>query len=69
MFKITYKYNNHTNDRLHPKEHPIQPKKKENIVLNFNEVYNRIVLGKMVHRSWLSILTNDNGLKIMFCII
>jgi len=51
------------------KKHPIQLIEIENMVLNFNKVYNRTSMRKSVHRNWLSILTNDSGLKSMFCLI
>jgi len=49
------------------KKHPIQPTQTKNINFDFNKIYYRTVSGKKIHRSWLSILLEDNNFKAMFC--
>lgn len=55
------------------KQHSIQPTtlklSKGIAVVDFNKIYNRTVSGKTIYRNWLSILTNSNNSKSMFCSI
>ncbi|XP_022183168.1 zinc finger MYM-type protein 1-like [Myzus persicae] len=51
------------------KKHPIQPTHTGNINFDVNKIYYRIVSGKKIHRTWLSILVEDNDFKSMFCSI